>query len=227
MSPSHRISAPASVVLVLAALLLVGGIVGWSVAFRLGQSRAEREFQKLLSSQVSDAAIEDPLSPRSDGARDAQDRRQDVSGGPAEGARPPASAERAEAGEASGGGTGSYLIPGGRADQDPRTPGFNYLLIASEVSELDEAETARLVDFLGSAGIPIVGVPIDRPGARANNGPVYRLYVLDGVASERFSASAAARASLERRVQELGREWQRERGGTTNFDSPVWEKHRP
>lgn len=125
-----------------------------------------------------------------------------------------------------GTGTGQFLVATGRTDQDPRTAGLNYLVLAT----LDEEETARAIRFLADAGLNCLGVPVrgavDR-GREGGNTPSYRLVVLAGITGQDFREARPVRTRLEADVRRLGQVWQREQRGSSNFGKPAWEKFTP
>lgn len=99
------------------------------------------------------------------------------------------------------------------AATDPREPGLNYLIAAT--LPIDEAR--RAADFLSSKGLEIGIIPVDnRPSLRW-------VVVLEGIAAKDLGGSAAR--SLERRIQDLGREYRDLHKGPTVFNDPWWKKH--
>jgi hypothetical protein len=118
-----------------------------------------------------------------------------------------------------------YIVAAGRAAQDPRTPGLNYLVLAT----VPEDEAVRAVRFLADNGLNAVGVPVaevDRRGTPAKN-PRYRLVVLTGITAAEYREASPVRTRLEADVRRLGQVWQQEHRGSTNFGRPGWEKFQP
>jgi hypothetical protein len=115
------------------------------------------------------------------------------------------------------------LLPTGWTSGDPRTPGLNYLLLAT----LDQTESEDAVAFLATHGLETFALRVDTQGPKGNNsGPSrpYRLYVLKGITSEEYSRRMTARTNIEADVARLGPRWQKERRGSSNFAKPAWEK---
>jgi hypothetical protein len=101
---------------------------------------------------------------------------------------------------------------------DPRVAGFNYLTIASKMDK-DTAE--RAVAFLSDNGVPAFAVA--KPGSAANNGS-YTVYALKGITREMLRARAPERTELEEKVARLGKTWQKEHKGQTDFSKTFWDK---
>jgi len=100
---------------------------------------------------------------------------------------------------------------------DPRVPGFNYLYLGSLT--LKDANAA--VDFLKRNGIQAFHV-FDRQKPSGNNPPC-RIYASQGFAGGAlFRETQKERDELVRRVEELGKKWQREEKGPSDFRQPLW-----
>jgi hypothetical protein len=103
---------------------------------------------------------------------------------------------------------------------DPRTPGLNYLLIASKV----DSETAeRMVGFLNDNGVQAFRVA--KGGAGAKNAGPWTVYALPGITPEQFKARTPERNQLQELVARVGKRWQREQKGQTDFATAYWEKY--
>ncbi len=109
----------------------------------------------------------------------------------------------------------------GSASGDPRVAGFNYLTIASKMDR-DTAE--RAVTFLADNGVKAFAIPVVKTGSGANNGPTYTLYALQGITRDELRARAPVRTDLEDRVARLGKIWQKEHKGQTDFSKTYWDK---
>jgi len=107
--------------------------------------------------------------------------------------------------------------PAAEAGADPRVPGFNYLYLCSLT--LKDANAA--VDFLKRNGVQAFHV-FDRQKPSGNN-PLCRIYASQGFAGGAlFRESQKERDELVRRVEELGKKWQREEKGPSDFRQPLW-----
>ncbi|MFN7021974.1 MAG: hypothetical protein ACK4WH_11690 [Phycisphaerales bacterium] len=103
---------------------------------------------------------------------------------------------------------------------DPRQPGHNYLSIVT----LTWKDAHAAVRFLQKNGVPAMCVPVgkvDPATAQANNAN-HLVFVLDGIPSSQFKASENKRAELVARVRMLGKRWQREERGSSDFGDPNW-----
>lgn len=110
---------------------------------------------------------------------------------------------------------------------DPRKPGVNYLMVANLVWK----DAERAVAFLSKNGVPAAAVPyakgkskVDPQQARDKNLP-HLVFVLEGVPSDRFKASEAARTKLVNQVRLIGKKWQSEEKGPSDFGEPYWSKY--
>lgn len=120
-------------------------------------------------------------------------------------------------------GDAACLLPTGWTSGDPRTPGLNYLLLAT----LTQTESEDAVAYLAANGLETFALRVDMQASKGNNsGPSrpYRLYVLKGITSEEYSRRMTARTNVEAEVARLGPKWQKERRGSSNFAKPAWEK---
>jgi hypothetical protein len=105
---------------------------------------------------------------------------------------------------------------------DPRKPGVNYLHIAT----LAWKDAHRAVVYLNEHGVAAAAAPakpVDPLEARAKNLP-HVVFAIDGVPSDQYRASAAKRQALEERVRSIGKRWQREEHGPSDFGQPGWSK---
>ncbi len=238
-----RVHAPvAYLYLTLAGVLAVFFIV-WTAAYSLGRHDERAGYRDRLAAERDEGPlVSDPLnqvadrgSPARSGSPPATDR--PVTGGrtteptrqtpppPREEPRAPVRTDPGAGQPAPAPGPTSVLTARGPVASDPREGGLNYLVIASSVVQ---EEALRVPGFLEEFGIPAIAVPnLDRSGRPANNPPRYTVVVLQGVPGNQFSARAEERRRLEQRIAQLGRVWQRERGGSTDFRDPLWSRYNP
>jgi len=106
---------------------------------------------------------------------------------------------------------------------DTRVAGHNYLQLTSYV---ERQEALAAAAFLTEAGVPTIPVGMDTGQVNGNNREKYLLIALEGIPGDQFKALADRRAQIRRRVQELGRIWTKEHGGTHSFHDPQWAKHK-
>lgn len=105
---------------------------------------------------------------------------------------------------------------------DPRQVGLNYYLVEGR---LDRESAEKMHAFLIQRGVPAFAVVDDRGGA-VNNPPLYLVGVNRGVTGEEFRNQSAARTELEAQIRRLGKVWQSEHRGTTDFSRTAWERKR-
>lgn len=119
---------------------------------------------------------------------------------------------------------GAVVAYAGSYENDPRTPGKNYLLLASSMSRQDVREA---VDFLGRNGFMALGVPygaVDRRGREGKNDPLYKLVSAQGFDSSDMKESQNRREAIEEEAGKLGQIYQRQHRGKYNFAKVNWEK---
>ena len=81
----------------------------------------------------------------------------------------------------------------------------------------------RAVTFLSENGVRAFAVPVAKTGSSANNAS-YTLYALQGITREELRARAPIRTDLEEKVARLGKIWQKEHKGQTDFSKTYWDK---
>ncbi len=107
---------------------------------------------------------------------------------------------------------------------DPRTPGSNYLALAT----LPPDQALDAITFLDGKGLRAIGVPVDSAGRSANNPTRYTLISLGlEVPSGEYSSSAAKRTAHETLVRTLGGEWRRTHRGGSDFSQTQWIRYNP
>ncbi len=113
---------------------------------------------------------------------------------------------------------------GFRAD-DPRTPGMNYLALATLPTE----QASDAINFMRLNGVTVIGVPVlDSGSNRANNPSRYSLYSLGlAIPGNQWSAMSNQRLEHQQMIRTLGARWQQERRGGSDFSQTNWEKYDP
>lgn len=206
--------------------VLVLALVVWTVAFRIGKSRGQdmvlREWER--ADAIGSAAGRPTRDPIHDPDRDPINA--GIIGADGAERSPPALIDNLlDPPVSSVSGSPAILAQTGPLDADPRTPGNNYLKLASSVGG-DEA--ARIVRFLASRGVQAIAVRtrlVDPAPDGVNNPSQYDLYSLLPVPSDQYSSLATRRQQHERQVRSLGSQWQSQHRGTVNFARPQWEKY--
>lgn len=121
--------------------------------------------------------------------------------------------------------TKPVLTATGAFDADPRTPGLNYLVLATLLTR----EDARLlVAFLGASGLEVVGVPtrVEDEGRAGNNPGSYKVVTLTGLTREQFRADDPLKAKLKNEGTRLGELWKDQHKNTIIKDT-YWESLKP
>lgn len=187
---------PVPAIAVAVASVVILVSVLWSLAYWRGATDKEKQLTPHLGEQVPQSNPSQPLASTTP---------------PDTGSVPPA-------------GTTATTTTGS-AGEDPRQLGVNYLELC--VLTYKDGETA--VQYLAKSGVRAAMVSarkgVDPGAARTNNQP-HLLFLADGVPSERFKASERERKALEAKVEQLGKRWQREEKGASDFSRPVWRLYK-
>lgn len=201
-------------------LLAVAGVVGlmfiiWSLAWRRGYTYADAKAVR----ELGNPAVQDPLKqPAIRVNPDLLGRDQ----GRAEAAKP---ASKPAPAPSAGGSAGAGTQPTPPAPgTDPRQAGVNYLTLASQ---LDKETATAAAAFLTQNGCPAFAIAVDRSGRAVKNGSQFAVYAARGFAGDEFRAKKAEREALEEQVRRLGKVWQKEHRGGTDFSQTFWQKHAP
>lgn len=210
-APSPRGVAPAkgkivlnsaAIMLILAGVLLLGFTV-WYLAFRMGENAARDDKTKEIE-KTFPAPPESPAGPLAGGPLNQTDTSPTTT-------------------------LGGDPTPAPTPDDlaDPRITGVNYLHV---VDTLAWKDAERAVAFLAKGGIPAKAVPfvkgksrVDPKQARDKNLP-HVIFVLEGIPSGQYKASESRRNELVEKVRRLGKRWQAEEKGPSDFASPYWAK---
>lgn len=188
-------------------------VIAYAAGFTVGKNRAAADYRQRLTAQaagVTEPGIEpgqapDPLPgvPQPRGTESRQ---------PAAGEAPPVMVPSPD---------GRILSSRGNLASDPRRPGLNYLSLAI----LNAQDSQSAINFLSQNGLEVIGVPlVDPKSSRGNNPPLYQLVAVQGVTSAEYRERAPARTHLEETVERLGRAWQKDHKGTSNFAKHGWAK---
>ncbi len=220
----------ANLLYLLAAGWLVSLLVVWLVGHEWGAASKARELEPLLQrgptpSDPLSAGVSAPSSDRPVGIGSSSPEPAKPQPKPITTIVPGPVAGQPQATPAADTGQAPYITSTGRTNRDPRTPGLNYLVLAT----VPEDEAVRAVRFLADHGHNAVGVPateVDRRGGSAKDSR-YRLVVLTGITAAEYRDAAPVRTRLEADVRRLGQIWQQEHRGSTNFGRPGWEKFQP
>jgi hypothetical protein len=212
----RQLTLPTPAVGIALAVLLVGIILAWTTAYRMGYSRADERATRELS--LAAAPVQDPL--RADPA---------AGGGPAALPPPqvrsqaqaqPVAAEprqaRPQAAPAAGAARAVMCPP----EPDPRQPGLNYFAIEGQ---LDREGAITIVTFLAENGVDSLAFDTDR-GA-GNNPRSWRVYGLRGFSVEEYRSPA--RVEYEQRISRLGEIFRRDHRGWTDFSRTNWARYQP
>jgi hypothetical protein len=212
--PSNRMT----VIAFLAAAVVVLFIVVWTLAYKLGERQGQ---QSVLShTDPSDAAVitgqntdQNPniVLPPGNPPAAVPDKTVKT---PVE--RPPSKPVAPPTAPAAG------MPP--IVQQDPRKPGNNYL----ELCPLTWKDAEPAVRYLQANGIRATAIPNNKkvdPAKPEPNNPL--LIIVDQpYASGNFKASQAERNALVAEIRRLGKKWQAEHKGASDFADPMWRLQR-
>jgi hypothetical protein len=181
-----------------AAILVVA--VLWALAFNSGYKRGEHDTIRDLG-QGGGGAVTEPLH-------------KDIPVNPTLVSPTPQTPPR-QAAQVAPPGPATPPATGG----DPRVVGLNYLVIGYKV---DKEFAERAGAFLAQNGVQTFAVA--KPGTSANNPGSYTLYALPGITRDEYRAQAPAKTDLQERIARLGKIWQKDHKGQTDFSRTTWEK---
>ncbi|MEZ6233259.1 MAG: hypothetical protein R3B68_03625 [Phycisphaerales bacterium] len=212
---------PINYVYIVLSVVLVTVLIAWSVGYSSGNTAAQEDAREEIES-AANAARPREVDPPGGGtpASGAGQSTPTQAGGtrPSTPVTPPAGvaglpaiiAERTD-----------FKAPGGYYATEPREPGLNYFCL---VSRLPEADTERALDFLARNGVAALGV--EQRGGTANN-RLFALYTLEGLTRDEYAGreNPQRRSRHESLVAQLGRRWQSEERGTSDFSQPQWFRH--
>jgi len=180
----------------------------WGIAFQMGQTKRDRELGDLGGWKQPDGANA-PGGSGTPGAASGPDTKP----APPVGPKPEGSGNTPKKPDAP--------KPESPAGTDPRVPGFNYLYMGT----LTLKDASSGVEFLKRNSLQAFYV-VDRSRGGGNNPPC-RIYASQGYpGGPRFKETEKERADLVRRVEELGKKWQREEKGASDFRQPYWTLHK-
>jgi hypothetical protein len=103
---------------------------------------------------------------------------------------------------------------------DPRVPGNNYL----ELCPLTWKDAEPAVRFLQAHGVRATAIPNNKkvdPAKPEPNNP-FLIIVDQPYASGNFRATQAERNALVAEIRRLGKKWQAEHRGASDFADPMW-----
>jgi hypothetical protein len=178
------------------------GLVLWMAAYKLGFNNGEGKAVKDLGGHGGgNGAITEPL------------RNEPIPVNPRLITKAPPAPTGATGGDSKG-----VTPPPAPVGDGQRVAGLNYLVIATK---LDKETADRAAAFLTENGVPGLVV---RAGGSANNTGSYTLYGQQGITREQLRARDPVRTELEAKVAKLGKVWQKEHKGRTDFSQTYWEK---
>ncbi|MCA9287631.1 MAG: hypothetical protein KDA05_03550 [Phycisphaerales bacterium] len=216
---------PINYVYIVLSVVLVTVLIAWSVGYSSGNTAAQEEAREEIES-ATNAARPREVDPPSGNGVPATGPGQ-ATPAPGGGSTPatPVSAPPAGAGglPAIVAERTDFKAPGGYYATEPREAGLNYFCL---VSRLPEADTERALEFLARNGVAALGV--EQRGGTANN-RLFALYTLEGLTRDEYAGrdNPQRRSRHESLVAELGRRWQGEERGTSDFSQPQWFRFSP
>jgi hypothetical protein len=205
-----------TVIAFLAAAVVVLFIVVWAFAYKMGERQGQRSV--LSHTDPEDAAVITGNAP-------AQIPNTQL---------PPAPASSASSQSPATAPPKATPAPAGAmppvVQADPRLPGNNYL----ELCPLTWKDAEPAVRFLQSHGIRATAIPRSAGGAGGGgvdlakpqpNNP-FLIIVDQPIPSGHFKASKAQADALMAEVRRLGKKWQTEHRGASDFADPMWRLQR-
>lgn len=205
--------------LVAIALVLIVG--AWAGGYQIGYSDGKDEMaqflpdQPVVSPQGNQASTNQPVvnTPTTTGNTQPETRRE-TSPQNNQGSTPTQTRSPSD-----------IMVSNGFRADDPRTPGMNYLALATLPTE----QASDAINFMRLNGVTVIGVPVlDSGSNRANNPSRYSLYSLGlAIPGNQWSAMSNQRLEHQQMIRTLGARWQQERRGGSDFSQTNWEKYDP
>lgn len=223
------LSVPRFYTMIAVALVLIVG--AWAGGYRIGYTDGKDEMSQFVrTDQPVVSPQTDPSGTPPSSGRDGSGTSEQATSNPA---TQPGDQTGSQTGSQQGNqrtvaessAAGAIMTPTGFRQDDPRTPGMNYLMLATLPTE----QAADAISFLRANGVTAIGVPqLDSGRGSANNPSRYALYSLGlAIPGNRWSAMSNQRAEHQQLLANLGKRWQRERQGGSDFSQPLWEKYEP
>ncbi|MCC5821958.1 MAG: hypothetical protein LAT64_01570 [Phycisphaerales bacterium] len=212
---SGELRVPMTRVYMAVAVVLLLVVAAWATGYRLGYGAGKEEMGRVVGSEP----VVPPTRTAGDSPSDPARSQATASDRTTQGAttQPRTQPPRTP--------TGNWvLLPDGQRGVDPRTPGSNYLELATLPA--DQAQDA--LAFLASRGTRAIGVPVDSARGDANNPARYTLFSMGlAVPSGQFSSTTDERREHQRRMAAIGADWRRERRGGSDFSQTLWRRYDP
>lgn len=210
-----KVTAPVMWIGVACVLALLAA--AWFFAFQMGKTNAEQEFVKRIDGTTS--ASGSPASGIGNGGATPNGGGQ-TPGGPSGLLPAPTPPPVPQPLVPPSQGTNTLVFS---EETDPREVGVNYLHIVS----LAPSDAEAAAEYLTKNGVRAGAVQVrkvDGRGGAANNPALLLVFMLDGVPSDRFKATAKERADLVEKIRTIGKQFQRDQRGASDFASPQWTK---
>jgi hypothetical protein len=198
LKPGENLTVRTSTILIIAGAAVVILAITWAIAYSLGSRRGEDRVKRDLTPAVTPESI--PLNPNL-----VQSPLQAPEVRPVPDRPSPQHREQPPITTA-----------------DPRVPGMNYYLLAAG---LDKDTADRMVAFLNQGGLPSAAA-VDKAASGSNNRGSYIVFATKGLTSDEYKKGTLypARAEVVNKAANLGKVWQREHKGQTDFSQGYWKK---
>ncbi len=197
----RTVTIPMSTALFVIAGAVVVLVVIWTAAYVVGKGRGEEKIKRDLGLTAKPETI--PLN-------------QNLVTNPPKAPEPKATVEPRP------NPTNPTPPPPAATGSEPRIAGMNYYLLASG---LDRDGAEKMAEFLSKNGLPSAAA-VDKPSGGSNNRGSYLVYVTKGLTPEEYKQGDryAPRAEVMGRAATLGKIWQKDHKGQTDFGQAYWQK---
>jgi hypothetical protein len=217
--PQLRLTPTSLSIAVGGGLLLI--LIIWATAFKLGESRAERQAQRELEL----AGVRDPLKgdsiPLNPGLV-TPDRTAGAIPGAGQGTKPPQPQpnKASQTPPVPPAPKPASPAPSSANPADTREIGLNYCVAASLLTK-EQAE--RAAGFLRDNGVKAIAV-LEAGAGASNNPDSWRVVVLEGITGQEYRDRGPIRNRVEADLTRLGEIYRRDPQGRVDFGRCAWEK---
>jgi len=201
----RQVAVPMSAILVVIGVGILVLVLTWGIAYTVGGKRGEAN----ITRDLGGGGVKPESFPLNENLVQGSPKAPEARQQPLPERRPPVNPSTPAVNPPAGSGT----VP---------VAGVNYLLLASG---MDKDGADKMASFLTQNGLPAAAV-VDKPASGSNNRGSYIVLVTRGLTSEEYKQGDRypARAEVMSKVASLGKVWQKDHKGQTDFSQAYWKK---
>lgn len=232
-SRTMGVRVPPAVLFMGLALIIALVVVAWSLAFHLGRQTENERLASALPAEPAPGSGNTPGTSTPNSTTPGPSGQGQPGGGPnhtpGPGAVPGGDKTPLDKPQPEKVGTDKSrpeIANPDKAPADPRQAGVNYLHIVT----LSWKDAQRAVEYLEKNGVPAFAAPakrgIDPDEARAKN-LNHLVFATQGIPSESYRSAERQRGALIDKVRSIGKKWQKDERGPSDFGEPLWVMFKP